>query len=306
MKKMGLFVAFFLTLALIAPACADVEANPQTAAPQTVLASELALPELDEALVIDVKVPQTGRIIINPYGLPVETDTGTSTEQIASDTLTIYNDSTVPVIVSASVSGHISELSSMTYVSAPPQENAEEKEVFLYAEFQNEDNAWSGSYGGGENQILVCEGSSAAKEVLTLDAGPSVGVFRLFGATSVDPADPWSTEDRVSVAFTFTFAPVIEPAQDPDAEETPAPEETPTPEESPATGETPTPEESPIPEESSAPEERPATEETSVAEESPAPEETPTPEEIPVTGETPEQAHPSELDTTGGDPNELE
>lgn len=287
MKKLDVFLAFFLTLALTTPLRAGAEANPQTAAPHTVMASEVALPPLNEAPVIDVKVPQTGRIIINPYGLPVETASGFSTEQIASDTLTIYNDSAVPVIVSASASGHISELSSMTYVSAPPAQDGLEKEIFVYAEFQNEDGAWHGRYDGGENQILICEGPSAVKEVLMLDAGPSEGVFRMFGATSVDPADPWSTEDRVSVAFTFTFAPVIEPVQDRVLEEQPEAEESPAPEETPA------------PEESSAPEESTAPEESS------APEETPDPVETPVPEDTPAPETPSELETTGGDPNEL-
>lgn len=304
MKKICLALILFLGLAAVVPA--------RAAGTQTIMTSEVSLPSLEETPVIDVTVPQTGRIIINPYGLPTEIDGGTTTEQIASETLTVFNNSEVPVIISASVSGHISELSSMTFASALPQEDTEEKEVFLYAEFQNEDGLWSGSYDGSANQILICEGTSEAKEVLTLAPGPSEGVFRMFDATSVYPADPWNTEDRVSVVFTFTFSAVTEPAQEPvpeersDAGEDSVPEESSAPEEPSAPGETFMPEESPAPEESPVPEETPAPEESPAPAETPGPEESPPPEVTPAPEVTSAPESPSELETTGGDPNELE
>lgn len=236
MRKICAVLVFFLLLAAVAPVHAE--------GAQTLMTSEVSLPTLEKAPVIDVKVPQSGRIVINPYGLPTQMDGETSTEQIVSETMTVYNLSQVPVTVSASVTGHIAETSGMTFSSAPPAAGTEEKQIFLYAEFQNEDGFWSGSYHNGGNQLLISAGASPAKEVLTLDAGPSEGVFRMFGATSVDTADPWSAEDGVSVTFTFTFAPADEstPAQASDDEQA-ASEEAPAPEEPPATGGTPEPEE---------------------------------------------------------------
>lgn len=254
MRKICSVLAFFLLLAAVVPARAEGS--------QTVMTSEVSLPTLEETPVIDVRVPQSGRIVINPYGLPTQMNGETSTEQIISETMTIYNASEVPVAVSASAAGHITEASSMTFASAPPAAGTEEKQIFLYAEFQNEDGLWSGSYHAGENQLLIGQGASAAKETLTLDAGPSEGFFRMFGATSVDTADPWSVEDGVSVTFTFTFSPVEEPAPDqapvsvqraaediPAAGEMSATGETPAQEETPATGETPAAGETSSPEE---------------------------------------------------------
>lgn len=146
--------------------------------------------EIDDAPVIQVTVPRSGRVIINPYSLPVEIGDEVSTDQITSETMMIYNSSDVPVIVSATVVGHISESSNMTFSSVPVEPDSIEKNIFLYAEFQNEDGLWSGGFNSGDNQILIGEGISAAKDVLTLDAGSSESVFRIFGETSVCPADP--------------------------------------------------------------------------------------------------------------------
>lgn len=242
MKKICLTLAWLLALAAAVPAHA--------LGAQTVMTSEVSLPSLDEAPAIRVTVPETGRIIINPYGLPTEIGGGTTTDQIASETLVIRNESDVPVIVSASAEGQISGPSDMTFTNAPPAEGEQEKLIFLYAEFQNEDGLWSGSYDGGENQIWVSEYASEAKEVLTLEAGPSEGVFRMFGATSVDPVEPWSADDNVSVTLTFTFSPVdgdaVDSAADgwPDApEEALEPDVIPTPEEAPIPDAVPMPEE---------------------------------------------------------------
>lgn len=165
--------------------------------------------EIDDTPVIQVTVPRSGRVIVNPYSLPVEIGDEISTDQIASEIMTICNTSNVPVVVSASVAGHISEFSNMTFASAPIEPDSKDKNVFLYAEFQNENGLWSGEFDSGDNQILICEGISAVTDVLTLDTGSSEGAFRIFGETSVHPTEPWSEGDCFSVTFTFTFSPVV-------------------------------------------------------------------------------------------------
>lgn len=276
MRKKSLLLAFLLTLTAVVPV--------RTSAAETVMESEIAL--------IEVTVPQTGRIILNPYGLPVEIGGGTTTEQIASETLTITNNGDTPVIVSASAAGHISEQSSMSFVTAPPAADAGEKEIFVYAEFQPQGGRWTDGYSEGDNQILISESASQTKEVLTLDAAAE-GSFRLFGATTVSPAEAWSGTDELSVFFAFTFVPVIEPAQDPVSEEQSNAGEDPTAGETPvagevsADGETPVAGkdhaegETPVAEETPADGETPAAGETSAAGESPAPEESPEPAETP-------------------------
>ena len=186
--------------------------NPvETSLPVEAPAPEAILPAADDSELIKVNVPAAGQIVINPYGLPVKIGDETSMEQIASETLTMINEGETPVVVSASAVGSVSERSSLTYAAQPPQESGA-KEIFLYAEFQKEDDSWLGSYTGADNQVLISEQISAPKEVLTLGAGTSQGVFRLFGAATVSPADPWCSDDVISVTLTFTFTTLDDPS----------------------------------------------------------------------------------------------
>lgn len=283
MRKICFLLAFLVALTAVAPAhAADAE---------TVMWSEISL--------VEVTVPQTGRIILNPYGLPTEIDGETTREQIASETMPILNNGDTPVIVSARAAGRISEQSSMVYVTAPPTADTLEKEIFLYAEFQQEGGAWSGSYSGEGNQILITERTSEVQEVLTLDAA-SQGMFRMFGSTAVFPVDPWCTDDSVSVTFTFTFAPVeMERTEDPAEEEIPE-EEAPPAEEAPE--EEVPPEEDPS-EDPGAPEE-PETPDTPEASDPSFPEETepsepPAADQDPVPADPPEQDAPEPPETPG-------
>lgn len=198
---------------------------------ETVTTEENIEQQADDLPIIDVTVSEFGRIVINPYGLPVDMNGEDFTEQIVSETLTIINHSEVPVTVWSSAVGSISPPSVMTYTSELPMD-AGEKEVFLYAEFQAEDGIWSGTYSGADNQICVSNQVSEPKAVLTLDT-ETEGMFRFFGAASVAPNVPWCTEDVLSVIITFTFsadsvpfpsqemAPALEPIPEPTSEPSP-------------------------------------------------------------------------------------
>lgn len=170
--------------------------------------------------VIQVAVPQTGQIIINPYGLPVNTVDGISMDQIVGEPLPITNQGGAPVAVLASVVGSIADLSGIVFVSEPPRADAREKEIFLYAEFKDNESFWSGGYVSAENQLLITEQVSETKNVLTLDKG-GTGWFQLFGSTAIYPEDNWCADDvfRVTVMFTFTS----ESTPNPEAPDEPTP-----------------------------------------------------------------------------------
>lgn len=159
----------------------------------------------EEPAVLHVTVPQSGKIVINPYNLPVELSDGTSTEQIVGEALPIVNNSEFPVQVSASVVGQVSEESSLTYVNQPPLADSTQKEIFLYAEFQQGDGLWLDGYEGAANQMLVSQQISGPQDVLTLPSGPSEGVFRLFGAVTKFPDEPWDAVDEITATVMFTF-----------------------------------------------------------------------------------------------------
>lgn len=243
MRKKRLVLAFLLALTTVVPAHAS--------GAETILKSEILLQPT-----IEVTVPQSGRVILNPYGLPTEIDGRTTTEQIVCEAMPIVNNSDVPVIVSASTVGQVSEGSSAVYVPVPPQADAVEKEIFLYTEFQPMNGLWTGAYNGASNQILISENSSEPKEVLLIDAF-SQGMFRLFGATTVQPTNPWGAEDEIAVTIIFTFIPLDIP---------------------PTEGQISEPEVSPMPEVSLEPEVLPAPEISLEPEMSPEPMMSPVPE----------------------------
>ena len=243
---------------------------------------------------IDVLVPSSGELVINPYGLEVDMDGGVSTDQIVHSGQTLINLSDFPVIVDVSVTGTIPAESGAGFVSAPPAQDAPGKDVFLYAEFQPDPSVWVGEYWGLPYQVLA---DASGENVLTLEAGGE-GYFRMFGAMSVYPEEPWSDTDTFGAVLSFTFTPVYpdpEPVEEPEAPEEEIPEEPENPdiseEEPPEDSETPdvseeVPPEEDLPEEVTPPD---------ITEEDPAP-----PEEEPDTPEEPRPETPDEAESPEG------
>ena len=173
---------------------------------------------------IDVLVPSSGQIVLNPYSLEVDTDEGVTTDQIVHSCQPLINLSDFPVIVDVSVTGTIPAESGAGFVSAPPAQDAPGKDVFLYAEFQPDPSVWVGEYWGLPYQVLA---DASGENVLTLNAGGE-GYFRIFGAMSVYPEEPWSDTDTFGAVLSFTFTPVypdLEPVEEPGAPEEEIPED---------------------------------------------------------------------------------
>ena len=183
-----------------------------TQPPEDVTIPEDALPPEDEILptpkedLIEVLVPAVGEVVLNPYKLEVDTGTGTTREQVVHQPQPMVNNSGFPVIVTATATGSLA--SDAWFVSAPPTQDTQEKEMFLYVEFQNQPDFWSGFYEDAPNQLLVTDWPVGKDGVLTLDPF-GVGYFRIFGAMSPYPRTIWSSENAlsISIAYTFTCAP---------------------------------------------------------------------------------------------------
>ena len=174
----------------------------------------------EEPPVIEVLVPSAGQVIINPYCLPVELDGQTSTDQIVSAPLILENRSTIPVSVSASVTGTVPPGSGVSFAAAPPMPDSPVKEIFLYAEFHAVPEpafqpSWSGLYSDSTNQLMVGFQSAAKADVLRLEASGmacSFGALRLFGSAAVSPVAPWQAGDDIQATFVFSFTPIVEAA----------------------------------------------------------------------------------------------
>ena len=214
----------------------------------TVLALLLALslsaasaaepPAPDAGGLINVIVPSTGHMVINPYRLAVRPDGVETTAQLVHAPQALTNLSDFPVTVNVTASASLPRESEAVFVHAPPAPDAKAKEVFLYAEFQARPDWWEGAYLDLPNQLPVSPRGASAGNVLTLDA-QGEGWFRLFGALAPSPASAWSDTDTFGAVLTFTFAPLYpdpEPVEEPEApeEEVPeAPETSDIPEEAP-------------------------------------------------------------------------
>lgn len=177
----------------------------------------------EEPPVIEVLVPSAGQVIINPYCLPVELDGQTATDQIVSAPLILENRSTIPVSVSASVTGTVPPGSGVSFAAAPPMPDSPVKEIFLYAEFHAVPEpafqpSWSGLYSDSTNQLMVGFQSAAKADVMRLEAGGTAcswGAMRLFGSAAVSPMVPWQAGDDIQATFVFSFTPIVEaPAAD--------------------------------------------------------------------------------------------
>ena len=203
------------------PETPEVPENPEN--PETpsvpVLPPESPIAE-EEPPVIEVLVPSAGQVIINPYCLPVELDGQTATDQIVSAPLILENRSTIPVSVSASVTGTVPPYSGVSFASAPPMPDSPMKEIFLYAEFHAVPEpafqpSWSGLYSDSTNQLMVGFQSAAKADVLRLEAGGTAcswGALRLFGSAAVSPMVPWQAGDDIQATFVFSFTPIVEAA----------------------------------------------------------------------------------------------
>ena len=183
---------------------------------ETVPPEDEPLPEMPEDDLIDVVVPAVGEVMLNPYGLAVETAWGTNREQVQHQPQPLTNNSNFPVIVTATATGALA--GDAWFVTAPPEREAEEKELFLYVEYQSQPDVWQGAYTGAPNQLLVTEYGSSG-EVLTLEAGAE-GYYRLFGSMSPTPQTMWSSDNALTVtlAYTFTRDPSSQPEELPPVE----------------------------------------------------------------------------------------
>ena len=185
-------------------------APPAEEAPPPAEEEEPVEPEPEpEPPIINVIVPESGQVIINPYRMPVDLGEGKVQEQIINPMQTLVNLSTVPVQVDAWAVGTISPESRAQFVNLMPAPDARAKEIFMYAEFQNAPAMWSGWYGDMPNQILISAFGMSKTNVLTLDPGAE-GYFRLFGSMTDFPAEMWDAVDAPNVTVTFSFTPLVE------------------------------------------------------------------------------------------------
>jgi hypothetical protein len=206
---LALCLALTLNVPLCAAADSDLPAEDESlAAPAELVETEPtneAETKLDQ--LIDVEVPATGQITINPYKLKVTIDEETgefSKAQIVHQAQALVNHSDFPVAVNVSLKGIIPSDSGVQLVSTPPETSSVEKEIFLYVEFQTNPDQWLDGYVGADNQLIVTTNGVNVENVMTLAANGQ-GYFHFAGKMAAGTYPMWSSVDAFDTDLIFSF-----------------------------------------------------------------------------------------------------
>lgn len=203
-KRLALCLIAAMVLLLPIPAQASNTSN-------TVITAKPYLPDIK----IEVVVPASGNVYINPNRLPIEVDTSIENKQIVSDSLAIENLSDVPLSVSVEVTGTIKGGSDMGLASeSTAGEDTTAKRAFMFFEIQSASDpsavTWSNVY-REDKHILIRESTRTGKNIIILGAADQAkryGVFRVNGDCVQNPRDAWTEKDGVKVEVAFTFSPL--------------------------------------------------------------------------------------------------
>ena len=178
------------------------------AAARTVVTTTTNLPT------IQISVPSTANVYINPNRLPVQLTASTETAQIISSPCYIENLSEVPVRVhveaTGSARGGISLVGETTAGST-----SKAKRVFMYFEIQAgvdpDDVTWDNEY-DADSHIVIRDGDTKTKNSMVIlgsaEHEKRYGVFRLTGDCIEEPTEAWNSRDSVTVRIVFTFSPL--------------------------------------------------------------------------------------------------
>lgn len=215
-KLISLFVAVLICSMMTSAFAAEGE-SPKVE-PSTQSDTNLSMMALREG-VVDVSVPATGKLYINPLRFPIryeyQGEEVTDNSQIIMEPVYIENNGEAPVYVTVSVTGTVK--GGLTLSKSSTLETAlTSKKAFVYFEMQavSDPNnvSWDAAY-DMEKHVCVCNGSTkTAKKIVTLDStggGDCYGAFRLAGDCVAKPKDPWKKTDGVNVLVAFTFTPII-------------------------------------------------------------------------------------------------
>jgi hypothetical protein len=154
----------------------------------------------EEPCVFDVQIPDTMKLIFNPYRMNAVFHGMTVNDAVISDTVFIISRESQPLLLNISVTGTPEIESKVSPVSAPEELGGDGKEAFVWFEFQpfieGEEPVWSESYTGAENQIAV----NADERTVTLSdiqGGANCLILKAFGELNVPSGVLWETKDTI-------------------------------------------------------------------------------------------------------------
>lgn len=177
---------------------------------------------------IEIVVPSTGQMLINPGNLPVNVNGTVQSSQIVNTPWGIENHSEVAIKVDAVVTGEVAAGSTIEFSSRAVSRRTRDKLVFLYLDMKvadpgmdlERDLNWSETVYNSRKQMLITENENERANIMLLapaklDGSLSkggIGAFYLNGSVTPDPEDEWNSDkDKVNVKIAFTFRPARVP-----------------------------------------------------------------------------------------------
>ncbi len=186
---------------------------------------------------VNVTVPTTGTVVINPYGMPytLDDDVSSATGQLVSKTMYIANRSSVALSVGATVVATKETTSGITFVDAVAATDTA-KNVQLQLDVWGDDTVVDGDEqdpsvvdpiyasltgspdgtvalanttvdsktvytGTGEGLVVLREGNEGEMQT------GGLAFFKLNGAVVKSPTTAWAATDTFTATVTFTFEP---------------------------------------------------------------------------------------------------
>ena len=172
--------------------------------------------------IINVTIPTSAEVYINPFQLPLEIDGESRREQIICSPAIIASASDVPLKVGVTVTGAVKEGSDMTLAAAPTGGTGTSKSAFVYFEIVQSDwdyvrnGLWAAAYDPAKHIAVDARAAQTKTDLVTLSplnkygeiAKGGYAQFRLAGDAVRKPTNEWNTNDGINVTVAFTFTPV--------------------------------------------------------------------------------------------------
>lgn len=174
--------------------------------------------EEDDNPIINVVLPASISVAVNPYNLNVVDESGFHYSILSPEySIKNYSNCDVSIIatVSASTDGGI--------VLSPYDLTGNETEftAFAYIEATNESGVYSNNYSNSANQLAFLN-EAVSKEILTLadgSNGETIGYFRIKGQAVLPDGAEYSDQAMLNMLITFDIAPVSKSVVSDDAVE---------------------------------------------------------------------------------------
>ena len=203
MKKRLLLCALFVLLLSLTTQALAVDQNSNTR-----IDALCSLPE------IQVTVPATAEVYINPFEIPVEINSAMISQQIISTPAAIENKSKVPLSVEVTLTGELWADSDMRLLPYSTK-GATSKAAFVYFEIHGSSGttpaAWDEEFDAAKHAVLREGEGRPVKNIAILDQADKpnhFGAFRLTGDCVPSPRFPWTDADGLNAKIAFTFIPL--------------------------------------------------------------------------------------------------